>query len=123
MLKDKLKKVHWKGVVYAFIIAISTYFIKGFIVGDMPDFLLIGAGTILIVLGFILSILEKIWNIPFLNAIPNWQGAGVLANASYQVGCGVGLVALNVRNLIIISIIAFTLLAIQRTAMSKKASE
>ena len=115
-----ISKLDWKGALYTLIVAVFVYFIKGFIVGDMPDFILIGAGTILIALGFILSILEKLWDIPFLNSISNWQGAGVLVNSCCLVGIGLALVSITHLKFIIYVIAGITILTIQRSFMKTR---
>ena len=115
-----ISKLDWKGAIYTLIVAVVVYFIKCFIIQNMPDFLFIGAGIFLIILGFILSILEKLWNIPFLNSIPNWQGAGVLVNSYCLVGIGLALVSITPLKFIIYVISGTTILIIQRSFMKTR---
>ncbi|TQQ84422.1 hypothetical protein EXD82_06350 [Peptacetobacter hominis] len=80
------RSIHWKGALYALVVAVFVYAAKMFIVDNPANIFLVYTGVFFVVLGFALSIAEKSMNIPFFNAIPNWQGAGVMVNACFLVG-------------------------------------
>ncbi|TQQ84423.1 hypothetical protein EXD82_06355 [Peptacetobacter hominis] len=114
------KNIHWKGALYTLCFALAVYLIKGFVVDNVTSPLVIYPGVIFMVLGFALSIVEKAMNIDFFNAIPNWQGAGVMVNACCLVGIGLGLVFPTFSHFVGGSTIIAFILAAQRTLMTNK---
>lgn len=114
------KNIHWKGALYTLCFALAVYLIKGFVVDNVTSPLVIYPGVIFVVLGFALSIVEKAMNIDFFNAIPNWQGAGVMVNACFLVGLGLGLAFADITGFILGTAVVVAILVVQRTFMTKE---
>lgn len=114
------RSIHWKGALYALVVAVFVYAAKMFIVDNPANIFLVYTGVFFVVLGFALSIAEKSMNIPFFNAISNWQGAGVMVNACFLVGLGLGLAFADITGFIFGTAVVVAILVVQRTFMTKE---
>lgn len=119
-MKKITKKIDCTGFFYTAIWMIGVYLIKIFFVKQNSTLIILSyVGIVFLALGFILSILEKLFALPFFISIPYWHGAGILVNACSIVGAGLAFTFRTFNSLLLGGLIALFILVIQRSIMNK----
>lgn len=122
-------KYDWKIILYMLFWAIAVRGFRNLIMAapsggfDWPEYAWWWAAIIFIPIGFIVSVLEKWYDLPFFYAwAENWKGMGI-SNSGMILGVAIGLMPVSLQNWFLAFALITIVLMVQRSYMVEKRNQ
>ena len=120
-------KYDWKMIFYMLLWAIVTRGIVGILSSSdalgWPEYVWWFVALVFLPIGLLLSVLEKLYDLPFIYAwAENWKGMGI-SNSGLILGCAIGCMPVSLQNCFLGFSICTVFLMLQRSYMVEKRNQ